>query len=249
LRFISAAEGGCTQIESASDTQNGTNNEEVICKIIDALGILPNPADRVKVLLYVEGNHDVNALKRYSSTLHQYDNELINLSESPDVGYVITGGSSLKHYIEQRHLDGLGKPEMHIYDNDVPAYRDAVATINDQAGHRKVAFNTQKLELENYLHPDAIVEAYEENGIVDLTLPSINDQTDVPYIVAQQCYCASGNDWDVLDDFRRKELASKKKKLLNTLAVEKMNIERIKEQGGYDEMRKWLEEIKRLSEL
>jgi len=249
LRFISQTEGNHTQIESASDIQGGTNNEEVIRKIIDTLGILPNPADRVKVLLFVEGNHDVSALKRYSNKLYQDDNGLIDLSDTPIVGYVITGGSSLKHYIEQRHLDGLGKPEIHIYDNDVLGYRDAVAAINNEENEKKIAFNTEKLELESYLHPDAIIEAYADNGIANLTLPNFDDQTDVPYVVAEQCYDASGNDWATLEDPKKSELASKKKKLLNTLAVEKMDIQRIKEQGGYDEMRMWLTQIRRLSEL
>ena len=32
--------------------------------------------------------------------------------------------------------------------------------------------------------------------------------------------------------------------MLNTKAIEKMSIERLKERGGYDEIRLWLEKIK-----
>ena len=40
--------------------------KDIINDIIDTLGVLPNPADKVKVLVYVEGPHDISALIKYS---------------------------------------------------------------------------------------------------------------------------------------------------------------------------------------
>lgn len=243
LRYVSLTDCGIV-IENGKDIANDTNNEEVIQKIIKTLGILPNPADKVKVLVYLEGNHDVNALKRYSKILSSNNPDIIDLSTSNQVGYVITGGSALKHYIEHKHLEGLGKPEVHIYDNDVPDYRTAVNRINSENNPQKKAFNTSKLELENYLHHDAILQAYAETGINNLSLNPIADDQDVPFVVAEQLYSRNGVNWSELDHEKQKDLASEKKKLLNTKAVEKMTLDMIRERNGYDDLFQWLNAIK-----
>lgn len=246
LRFISRDDDGKIQVEYGVDFSTNSTNEGVISKIIHTLGILPNPSERVKALMYVEGNHDVNALKRYSKILNEHDPDIINLMDSEAVGYVITGGSALKHYINQKHLDGLGKPEIHIYDSDVGSYVAAVKKINEENNPNKVAFNTEKLELENYLHHEAIVEAYAENG-TQIALTEIQDQDDVPMLVAKSMNFATNDNWDELTPEKQKELSSNKKKSLNTAAVDKMTIERIIERGGYDEIVNWLAVVKQLA--
>ena len=244
LRYISLDENGLLKIEYGKDLAVDSDNEEVIQKIIKTLGILPNPSDRVKVLLYVEGNHDVNALKRYSHIIHCFDPNIIDLSVSKSVGYVITGGSALKHYIEQKHLEGLGKPEVHIYDNDVEDYRHAVNTINGERNPNKIAFNTSKLELENFLHHEAIQNAYADNGINNIIIDQIEDTQDVPLIVAEKLFTRNGNDWGAIDEEKRKELSGEKKKILNTQAVDKMTIDMIRERNGYNEMVLWFSTIR-----
>lgn len=244
LRYISCNENGQLDIYYGKNRDDNSDNEEVIQKIINSLGILPNPAERVQVLLYVEGNHDVNALKRYSRILHSADPQIIDLTNSDKVGYVITGGSALKHYIEHKHLEGLGKPEVHIYDNDVPDYRIAVATINGQNNPNKIAFNTTKLELENYLHHDAIIDGYRANGINDLNLNDLTDTQDVPLYIAEQMNRRTNNNWDTLDEDKQKELASDKKKFLNTVAVEHMTIERLSNRNSYNDLVQWFNAIK-----
>jgi predicted ATP-dependent endonuclease of OLD family len=246
LRFISDSDEEGIQVEYGYNDQDGSTNEDVISKIIDALGILPNPSERIKVLVYVEGNHDVNALKRYSNILSQDDPSIINLMDSSAVGYVITGGSALKHYIEQKHLDGLGKPEIHVYDSDVASYRTAVQRINAEGNQLKVAFNTSKLELENYLHHEAIIEAYSDSG-TQIRLEPFEDQDDVPMLVAMAMNESVNNNWNELAHEKQKELSSNKKKSLNTVAVEKMTVDRIRERNGYDDLVNWLREIERLA--
>lgn len=246
LRFISLNEIGEVEVEYGFDKERNTTNEEVISKVIDTLGILPNPSERVKCLVYVEGNHDVNALKRYSKILSQEDPNIINLMADDSVGYVITGGSALIHYLNQKHLDGLNKSEVHIYDSDVGAYVTAVRTINEKNDPRKVAFNTRKLELENYLHHEAIIEAYAASG-TEIVIEEFSDQEDVPMLVAKAMNVSTNNNWEELPDEKKKELSSSKKKALNIIAVERMNVDRIKEKNGYDELVDWLTTIKRMS--
>ena len=80
LRYLSLDDEENIQIEYGKDLGSEENNDEVIHKIVNALGILPNPSDRIKVLVYVEGNHDVNALKRYSHIISNDDQTVINLT-------------------------------------------------------------------------------------------------------------------------------------------------------------------------
>lgn len=233
-----------TLIEYGLNYATGEENEETIQKIIQTLGILPNPADKVRILIFVEGNHDVNGLKRYSRILNLHDDNILDLN-TDDIAWVIVGGSSLKHYIENKYLEGLGKPQVHIYDSDVPAYIGYVAQLNAEGNPNLIAFNTSKLELESYLHHEAINEAYISQGN-PCTLTEILDEDDVPFKVAENLYTSSGNDWEGLDELKKKEKASHKKALLNKLAVEKMTVDRIVERGGFDEMKHWFSEIKRL---
>lgn len=243
LRYISQV-SNVLLVEYGLNYVTGEKNEGTIQKIIQTLGILPNPADKVKILIFVEGNHDVNGLKRYSSILNSHDNNILDLN-TEDIAWVIVGGSSLKHYIENNYLEGLGKPQVHIYDSDVPDYIEYVAKINEEGNPNKIAFNTTKKELESYLHHDAINEAYLSQGN-PCNLTEISDSDDVPLKVAENLYSSSGGNWGALDELKKKDKASQKKQLLNKLAVEKMTVDRIVERGGYDEMKQWLSEIMRL---
>lgn len=240
LRFISFNENGLT-IDYGFDYATGVKNETTIKNIIKTLGILPNPADKVKILIYVEGNHDVNGLKRYGKILRDDNPDLIDLN-SEKIAWIITGGSSLKHYVENKYLEGLGKPELHIYDSDVADYIAVVAAINAEANPLKKAFNTTKSELESYLHHEAINEAYNEQAN-PCAIQLIDDADDVPYKVAEHIYSNSGNDWALLEERKQHDKASAKKGFLNTNAVEKMTIQRLKERNGFDEMKTWLIQI------
>lgn len=248
LRYISKNETNEIIIENGFDFEEDETNEVVINKIIKTLGVLPNPNDKVKVLLYVEGNNDILALKRYSKILSENNPDVINLDENEEIGIVIAGGSSLKFYIENKYLTGLGKPEIHIYDNDKQEYRDYVIGINAENNPLKKGYNTTKLELENYVHNNAIEEAYAENGL-EINIPAIEDNTDIPEIVAKILYERNGDKiWGDLELDKKEKKTSKVKKMLNTQVIEKMNIERIQERNGYDDLVLWFNEIKIMCE-
>lgn len=241
LIYIHKNEENKNVVEYGFDIENDEINEETLQKIIKTLGVLPNPADRISKLLFVEGNHDINALYRYSKIFNAHDQEIKDLEKRNDIAIVISGGSCLKFYIDNKYLDGLGKPEIHIYDNDIVDYRDYVAKIN--AEENKIGFNTAKNELENYLCREAIMEAYAQNGTI-IEIPVITNEMDVPRVVAQilQNSC-DGKPWDDFSQEDKKKKESKCKKLLNTIAVEKMTIERIQERGGYDELLNWFQHL------
>lgn len=246
LRYIYQNDDEMLKIESGYDNNTEKIKEETIDKIIETLGVLPNPRDKVKALLYVEGNHDVNALIRYSNILHNDDDQILNIDNN-EIGFVIAGGSALKFYVNKKYLSGLGKPEVHIYDNDVSEYRSIVKKINDENLETKKAYNTNKKELENYLHHEAIIEAYKDSG-TEINIPTITDDMDVPEIVAKILYETNTDClWqDIDDDKKKKKKISKVKKFLNTQVVDKMTIERIKLRNGYEEFCQWFNCIKRM---
>lgn len=221
---------------------NGEPDEQILLDIIQSLGILPSPMDKVKVLLYVEGNNDISALKGYSKLL--FDNGEIgeDIMSTEKVGIIITGGSSLRYYIDNKYLDGLGKPVVHIYDNDKEEYRNYVAQINGEGNPLKRAFNTSMLEMENFLSKEAIEEAYAENG-QNIALPEIQNDTDVPNMVCR----AFNPDWDTLDVKNQAKKESKVKRMLNTQAVLKMTIERIVARGVKNELKGWFDTLINLS--
>ncbi len=246
LRYVVNTDDGL-EIQNAWDFETNQEIRETIDAVITTLGILPNPKDSVKVLVYVEGNNDVLALKRYSAIYENEGEGTINLSDE-SIGWVITGGSSLKHYVENNYLSGLGKPEVHIYDGDDTSYIKAVEEINEKDDPAKIGFNTSRRELENYLHHDAINEAYITNEM-QCELTMIDEQDDVPTLVAEHIYRLNGGDWAILDSIKQKRKSDRKKKLLNTQAVEQMSIARLKENAGYDEIKSWLKQIEASSKL
>lgn len=228
------------QIDYGLNEDGDGINKATLNKIIKSLGVLPNPRDSVEVLFFVEGNHDINAFSEYSRILNENDNSIINIGESENIAYVIAGGSSLKFYIEHQYLRGLGKAELHIYDNDVDEYRNYVRRINDQGNQRKKAFNTKKRELENYLTKEAIQEAYADNGTI-VEIPDFGDNDDVPQLVARALYEVDPTKiWDDLDESQKKRKESRVKKLLNTQAVSKMTVERMEQNNGKDDLELWL---------
>lgn len=232
------------KVEYGTDSENGTLNDETLNKIIDTLGVLPNPKDSVRVLLFVEGNHDIDALKIYSQILNENDGSILQLENNVEIGIVISAGSNLKFYIDNKYLDGLGKPQVHIYDNDIVDYRNYVRRINDEGNDSKKAFNTSKTELENFLTKEAIEEAYAQNGTI-VTIPEIDDNMDVPNIVARALFETSTDKfWDELDESEQKRKESRVKKLLNTQAIEKMTVERLNQRNGREEIELWLNTLR-----
>ena len=247
LRYVFANNGNI-EVENGTN-QDGTDNHEIIDRIIDTLGALPDPKNKVKVLVFVEGENDVNGLINYSKLLNSDDETIINLENNEQIAFIPTGGSQLKYYIEKKYLDGLLQAQVHIYDSDIEAYVDAVASLNAEGNAMKVGFNTTKLELENYLHPDAINECYQDLNI-EINLAEILDTDDVPEKVAIVVHQASSpSAWDsinpdpIKNEGKQKKKISKAKRHLNKGAIEKMTVQRLRDRGGYEEIKNWLDRI------
>lgn len=233
---------------------DGSDNPDIIDQIISTLGALPDPKNKVKVLIFVEGENDINGLIGFSKILNAHDDSIINLENNEAIAFIPTGGSQLKFYIEKKYLDGLLQSQVHIYDSDIPDYIQSVANLNAEANPRKFGFNTIKLEFENYLHHEAIIESYNDLQII-INLTEILDHEDVPEKVAIAVHTATSNSpWTLInpDPVKNEEKQSKKvskaKRQLNTKVIEKMTVHRLIDRGGYDEIKNWLDKIKAMIE-
>ncbi len=149
IRYVSRhADTRKPQIESGVD---------VFGRVAEALGVTPD--SRVQVLVCVEGPTDVLALKALSRALHQADPRVPNLASDDRIAFVVLGGGNLEHWVNHHYLRALMKPEVHIYDNDVAKYSDSVDQVNARQDG-SWAVQTIKHEIESYLHPDAIFQAF-----------------------------------------------------------------------------------------
>lgn len=192
------------------------SSDDVYTRITDSLGIVPDT--RVKVLICVEGPTDVVALECLSHALHTADTTIPDLSKDSRVAFTVLGGGTLKYWVNEHYLKGLGRPEVHIYDSD-SQYRQYCEKLN-QRGDESWAVQTKKKEIENYLHPDAIFEGL---GI----RISFGDMDDVPELIRQQ------TGWN----------HTTIKQKLAQYAFPRMTPERIRERDPQGEIEGWLRRI------
>lgn len=242
LRFLQKDDSGNRIMMIDSEKRN-----EEISK---SLGVLPD--HNVKVFIGVEGPRDIEFLKGISKMLIDEGESCPDLDALEMNGELIFfpfGGGNLAVWASR--LEPLNRPEYHIYDRDnsppeKPKYEEQMNEVNSR--QNCTAVTTKKREIENYLHREAIAEAYAEQNI-QITLPDIDDFDDVPKLVAEKVHTArSSEPWNNLTDKKEKDKVGNAKKILNGLAVEKMNIPRLKESDPDNEIRGWLTDIARIIE-
>ena len=127
---------------------------------------LSSPCSRLRVALprifvVVEGQNDIEFLRRISTILHAAEPQLPDLGlmeQRRELLFVPSGGGDSRSWAYR--LAGLGCAEFHLFDRDVPPVteiRQQVAEIvNGRPRCRAVL--TRLRALENYLHPRAIFE-------------------------------------------------------------------------------------------
>lgn len=192
LRFVTERENGDKEI-----AVGGT--EETNALIASSLGVLPDHT--VKVFIGVEGKTDIPFLKNISRILIEAGEDVPDLERLEVEGEIIFtpfGGSGLALWCNR--LANLNRPEFHLYDRDtqppeLPKYQQYIDEVN--ARPNCFATSTNKLEIENYLHVDAINEAIADAGI-DLRIgQQPEDFNDVPNIVKNELNAVAhqGNKW------------------------------------------------------
>lgn len=221
IRFVTRDANGNPIIEAGVD---------VFAQVAQALGVVAD--SKIKVLLCVEGPTDVSALKCLSRGLHLVDATIPDLGSDGRVAFIVLGGSTLQHWVTEHYLKALGRPEVHIYDSDVATYSASVATVN-QRTDGSWALQTSKYEIENYLHPDAIQEAFG----VTFAVPDQRDATGkaVPALLSAALFAANPVGSPISDGTAKKRLAN--------LAFPRMTAARLQQRDPDGEVEGWLRKI------
>lgn len=235
LRFVRQKEDGTREILVGGGATN-----DIIAK---SLGILPD--NSVKLFVGVEGKHDITFLKGICKVLRAGGVDVPDLDSLEMDGKLLFfpfGGENLLLWTSR--LEHLNRPEFHICDRDNtppadPKYKVHMDGVNVRAGCAAVC--TEKREMENYVHHEAVVEAYQANGGAPVLAGPFQAFDDVPEIVAEAVHVASGSPtaWADLKREDQKSKSSKAKVMLNGPAVAKMTVDRLKQTDPHDEIIGW----------
>lgn len=224
LRFIFHDDSGNLKIELG---------EGVFPKIAKTLGVTPD--SRVKVLFCVEGPTDVSAICALSKAMKIKYPELPDLTNDERVAFVLMGGSTLKHWVNHNYLKELGKPEFHLYDNDVNTYQDSIDQVNSREDN-SCGQLTQKLEIESYLHKDAVIAGFD----IDIEIPDhLNDAGKATPRIFAEAYSQKVGFQNPIKD-------TNAKKFLAERAFPNMTAEMIEERDPNGEVKGWFEKINEL---
>ena len=202
------------------------SDNDIIEKVFDALGILPDVKPHVKVVVCVEGPTDIVAMHSFNRCLREHFPNMVNLENNPEIMMIPLGGSILKHWADYQYLKKLNCKEFHIYDNDVATYQATVNVINGR-GDGSWAGLTQKREIENYLHQDAINDTY-----------GVNVETDSDGVPSRfgAAYSAKMNFDGVMKD-------TPSKKYLSKVFRESMTYDRLIARDPNGEVKGWFDRI------
>ncbi|MFA5603049.1 MAG: AAA family ATPase, partial [Bacilli bacterium] len=221
----------CPHKENGREVCNADDN--VIRQVVANLGIIPDK--RAKVLVCVEGPHDLQFLRHINRLLIAEDDNAIDVFNDPRVAQVVLGGSTLQEWVNQHYLRNVGLPEVHVYDRDELIngkykYQDSQKKVNSR-GDNSIAFLTSKREMENYLHIDAIIAALQPFVDCNLTF-ELSDDCDVEKEIK------------TLLNGRRKIQRRSLKHWLNDDAARHMSLDLLKKRDGYDEIKNWFDQIR-----
>lgn len=230
LLHVLAGEDNTTRVDSDGDG--------MIERIADDLGVIPDR--RVKVIVCLEGPHDVTCFGHFARTLCTSDGALPRVVDNPEVIYMPVGGSTLRDWVTKRYLSPFGVPEFHIYDRGTgaqPQYAEAADAVNQRTDGSK-AVHTLKAEMENYLHADAIQSAQQ------VTI-QVSDTCDVPLLAAEAVHTAAAGPvpWDQVDLEGRERKMSRAKRWLNDKAAAAMTPQMLVDRNADGEIRGWIATI------
>lgn len=224
------------KVDGAIEVQQGQENN--MQKIASTLGLLPNVSIEsigIKVILCLEGPTDVEFFNHLGKLFG------LDLENDDRILTVFLGGGTLMHWVNKNYLAKLDKPEIHIYDNDVKKYKEAVNEVNARNGCW--ATLTNMTELENYIHPSIIRQVYPiEDDFIKTHEGWLNDWRgkDIPRDLSAflKTLKANGN-----SEIRDEGTASIKR-IFSTRAAPLMTIDLLHELEAHDEVNAWFDKIK-----
>src|SRR5699024_1955319 len=215
--------------------------EEVLDEVANTLGVLPNPLDKVQVIMYVEGKHDIPFFEHMSKIIHQEHANLSDLENDDKVAIIPTGGGTLKDWINEQYLKNLDKPEFHIYDSDVAEYQEYVDKVNDR-GDPSIGMLMQRYEMENYIPAHLYEEQYDYLGI---EIDEIQEGEDIVDRVSKTIYLAQGKDEDFWQDNKSNYHRGLKRRVEKEI-LPKVSYQDLEDMGTLEEVKGWFESLNSL---
>ncbi len=179
LRFISKQVDGARSIAIGGD-------DEVNDAIAKSLGVLPDHT--VKVFVVVEGVYDITFLKSLSRMFRNHGDNVPDLDALEAAGELVfvPSGGAMNLALWASRMHALNRPEFHLYDRDAPSgspskHQPAVDEVNQRKGCKAVI--TSKLEIENYVHYQAINRCAEDIPLVCNLEKLYGPDDDVPKLL------------------------------------------------------------------
>lgn len=230
----------------SGDQRVRAGSAEVFAEVAASLGVLPIAADQtgIKVAVAVEGFTDVDALISFSGVLAAAGE--LDGFDPTKVFWTIGGGSTLKDWVERRYLDGLGVPQVFIFDSDrtsavLPNSQDKLDRVAEINGREDAtAFLSRKRTIENYLHVDSVARLSDGKIAIDAAVdPDYGDMTcafGAALSAAKEAH--AGNLGFTPDDHFGRRLplgtgSSKSKKIITAYIMRHMTAEEVKVRGAY----------------
>ena len=145
------------------------------------------------------------------------------------------GGSRLKKWVEENHLEGSNIIELHIYDSDSSSsknafqYQEHCKMVNNRMDS-SMCFLTNKREMENYIHKSLIEQWFK----IDMSDIANWNSEDIPTYILNK------------SNFKDEQAI---KEILNCKLTKSMTKELLEDLGGFDEIKSWFEKIKELNAL
>jgi hypothetical protein len=227
-----------------------TGGAETNRRFAQSLGVLPD--NTVKLFIGVEGPNDITFLQTISAALRDDGIDVPDLEKMELNGELIffpLGGSNLSLWSSR--LENLNRPEFHLCDRDVappapPKYQGHIEAVNQRQNCR--ARSTSKKEIENYLHRNAIIAAYQEltiNLAVETNFASFDD---VPCEIARLVHEASESTkaWNEVRPEEQGKKESRAKRILCSSAPKFMNRALLNEIDPDGNLLQWFDDIRNL---
>lgn len=215
--------------DSLGKPQIVSEEDGKLSNIRETLGIMPY---LTKLVICVEGEHDINFLKNINQNIPEFKS-IIDLEEK-QISIIPMIGGNLKNWVERNYLKNTNVIEFHIYDSDsnsgknTEQYKKQVNEINNRLD-KSCAVLTKKKELENYIPREIYCTFFKD---VD---------------------CNSISDWDNADlpDFfasKTKRKQSEIKQIANDCLAKQLTKEHLEKINAFTEIKNWFEKMKELYE-
>jgi len=217
--------------------------EEILDDVADTLGVLPNPLEKVQVIMYVEGKHDIAFFEHLSNIVSQEHPELPDIKNDKRVAIIPAGGASLKDWINEQYLKDLNKPEIHIYDGDVEAYQEEIQKVNEREDE-SIGMQTQRYEMEDYIPAHIFEDHYNHYNI---TIDKVRSDEDIVERVSKAVYLAQENDEDLWPK-HRKNFHDGLKRTVERDLLPLLTYQDLEEMGTLEEIKGWFDTLNELLE-